>query len=54
MKLDPEETILLTQEEYAHILAVCANPPTLTTAIVEAVKRYQERVHHETKTNKNS
>lgn len=54
MKLDPEESILLTHNEYAHILAVCSDPPAPTPAMVEAIKRYKERVHHETKTNKNS
>lgn len=43
MKLDPEETILLTQEDYDAIVKACANPPKLTPAMVEAVKRYRER-----------
>jgi uncharacterized protein (DUF1778 family) len=50
MKLDPEETILLTAEEYERMLEICANPPAPTEHMLEAAKRYRERVKNETKT----
>jgi uncharacterized protein (DUF1778 family) len=50
MKLDLEETILLTQEEYERMLEICANPPEPSPALIEAAKRYKERIKNETKT----
>ena len=54
MKLDPEETILLTQEEYTRILEVCANPPAPTPALIEAIRKHKEIFVDETKTSKGS
>lgn len=50
MKLDPEETILLTKEQYERMLEICANPPEPSPALIEAAKRYRKRVKNETKT----
>jgi len=50
MKLDPEETILLTKEQYKRMLEICADPPEPSPALIEAAKRYRERVKNETKT----
>lgn len=50
MKLDPEETILLTREEYERIKEICANPAPPTKYMLAAAKRYKERYKNETKT----
>ena len=50
MKLDPEETILLTKEQYERMLEICANPPKPTEHMLEAVKRYRERFKDDTGT----
>jgi hypothetical protein len=49
MKLDPEETILLTQEEYERMLAICAAPPKITPALLEAIKKSKGLFKDETK-----
>ena len=54
MKLDPEETILLTQEEYERMLAICNAPPKIAPALVEAIKKHKEIFNDETKTSKGS
>ena len=43
MKLDPEETILLTAEEYERMLEIIANPSEPTEYMLEAARRYKER-----------
>ena len=50
MKLDPEETILLTAEDIERIKEICANPPQPTEYMLAAIKRYKERYNNETKT----
>jgi len=50
MQVDPEETILLTKEQYKRMLEICADPPEPSPALIEAAKRYRERVKNETKT----
>lgn len=50
MKLDPEETILLTKAEYERMLEIIANPPKPTEYMLEAARRYKERFKNETKT----
>jgi len=50
MRLDPEETILLTTEQYERILEIIANPPKPTEHMLEAARRYRERFKNETKT----
>jgi uncharacterized protein (DUF1778 family) len=50
MKLDPEETILLTEEQYERMLELIRNPPEPSPALIEAAKRYKERIKNETKT----
>lgn len=47
MKLDPEETVLLTAEDIERINAICADPPPLTEHMLAAIKRYKERVNSE-------
>ena len=47
MKLDPEETILLTQEEYERMLEILANPPKPTEYMLEIARRYKERFKDE-------
>ena len=50
MKLDPEETILLTAEDIERIKEICANLPQPTEYMLAAIKRYKERYNNETKT----
>ena len=50
MKLDPEETILLTKEQYERMLEIIANPRKPTEYMLEAARRYKERNNDETKT----
>jgi uncharacterized protein (DUF1778 family) len=50
MKLDPEETILLTTDEYERMLEILANPPKSTEYMLEAARRSKERFKNETKT----
>lgn len=48
MKLDPEETILLTREEYERMLEICRNPPEPTEYMLEAARQYRERLENDT------
>jgi hypothetical protein len=50
LKLDPEETIVLTEDEYNRLLEILANPPKPTEYMLEAARRYKERFKDETKT----
>lgn len=50
MKLDPEERILLTEEDFKRIQEACENPGEPKPALVAAIKRYRERFTDETKT----
>jgi uncharacterized protein (DUF1778 family) len=50
MKLDPEETIILTEDEYNRLLEILANPPKPNEYMLEAARRYKERPKDETKT----
>ena len=50
MKLDPEETIILTEDEYKRMLEILANPSKPTEYMLEAARQYKERVKDETKT----
>ena len=50
MNLDPEETILLTEEEYERMLEIMENPPKPTEHMLEAVRRCKERCKDGTKT----
>ena len=50
MKLDPEERILLTKEDYDHIVKAINSPPQPTSELIAAAKRYKERFKNETKT----
>ena len=50
MQVDPEETILLTKEQYKRMLEICADPPKPTEHMLEAVKRYRERFKNDTGT----
>jgi uncharacterized protein (DUF1778 family) len=50
MKLDPEETILVTKEDYDRLVEACKTPPDPTDYFIELAKRYKERVKDETKT----
>lgn len=53
MKLDPDERILLTEEDYKRIEEICNEPAVeLSDHMIEAIKRYKERVKDETKTQK--
>jgi hypothetical protein len=54
MKLDPKETIFLTQEEYDRIVEICNNPPAPSAAMVAAARRYKEIFKNETQTSKDS
>lgn len=47
MKLDPEETILLTTEEYERTLQIIASPPKLSPYLTEAIKRSKEKFKDE-------
>lgn len=51
MKLDPEETILLTREEYERMLEIIRNPPNPSPALIAAAERYKERMKNDTGTN---
>jgi hypothetical protein len=52
MKLDPEETILLTAEELARIDSICANAPEPTDYIRRYINAYRKK--NETKTSEDS
>lgn len=47
MKLDPEETILLTTEEYERTLEIIASPPELSPYLIEAIKLSREKFKDE-------
>lgn len=46
MKLDPEETILLTKQDYDRMLAACKQPPNPSDALIRAAERYKERTNN--------
>ena len=50
MKLDPDETILLTAEDIKRIDEICANPPKPSEHMLEAARQYKEEESNETKT----
>jgi uncharacterized protein (DUF1778 family) len=47
MRLDPEETILLSQKDFEQLLATLESPPKPTQAMIEAIKKYRERFNDE-------
>lgn len=52
MKLDPEERILLTEDEVKRIYSICADPPEPTDYLRRYINAYRKK--NETKTSKGS
>lgn len=45
MKLDPEERILLTEDDIRRINEICKQPvPEFSEYMKDAIKRYRERI----------
>ena len=49
MKLDPEERILLTEDEIARINNIIANPPELTDYMRRYIQAYRNKDETKTK-----
>jgi uncharacterized protein (DUF1778 family) len=52
MKLDPEETVLLSDEQIDRINDICDNPPVMTDYLRQYINAYRKQ--NETKTPKGS
>lgn len=52
MRLDPEEAILLTTEEYESFTRITNNPTTAVQAPIDSIKKHKESILDEEENSK--